>query len=78
MSVSENICYINFDSSFLTLGTLKTSEKLPNLCHCQLLTELQTVSRVQIIVDGSQNVMFRDVVSLNEPFERDESYIQRQ
>lgn len=77
VSVSENICYVNFDSSFLT-GTLKTSEKLPIYAIVNSLTELQTVSRVQIIVDGSQNVMFRDVVSLNEPFERDESYIQRQ
>ena len=59
-------------------GTLKTSEKLPIYAIVNSLTELQTVSRVQIIVDGSQNVMFRDVVSLNEPFERDESYIQRQ
>ena len=75
--MSEKICYVNFDSSFLT-GTLKTSEKLPIYAIVNSLTELQTVSRVQIIVDGSQNVMFRDVVSLNEPFERDESYIQRQ
>ena len=75
VSVAENICYVNFDSSFLA-GTLKTSQKLPIYAIVNSLTELQTVNRVQITVDGSKNVLYRDVVPLNEPFERDETFIQ--
>lgn len=75
VSVAENICYVNFDSSFLS-GTLKTSEKLPIYAIVNSLTELQNVNKVQITVDGSQDVMYRDLVSLSEPFERDEQYIE--
>ena len=46
--------------------------------HLDSLTELQTVNKVQITVNGSQDIMYRDAIPLNKPFERDEQYILNQ
>ena len=39
------------------------------------LAAVSSVNKVQIAVNGSQDVMFRDVVSLNTTFERSQNYI---
>lgn len=77
ISVAENICYVNFDSSFLA-GVPNTSEKLAVYAIVDSLTELQTVNKVQITVNGSQDIMYRDAIPLNKPFDRDEQYILNQ
>lgn len=77
ISVAENICYVNFDSSFLA-GVPNTSEKLAVYAIVDSLTELQTVNKVQITVNGSQDIMYRDAIPLDKPFERDERYILKQ
>lgn len=40
------------------------------------LTELQTVNKVQITVNGSANVAYRNVISLAAPLEREEKYVE--
>ncbi len=77
ISVAENICYVNFDSNFLA-GVPNTSEKLAVYAIVDSLTELQTVNKVQITVNGSQDIMYRDAIPLNKPFDRDEQYILNQ
>ncbi len=69
VSLNENICYINFDSTFLN-NTLEVKEYIPIYSIVNSLSEISTVSRVQITINGSQDVMFRDVISLNTQFER--------
>ena len=69
VSLNENICYINFDSAFLN-NTLDVNEYIPIYSIVISLSEISTVSKVQITINGSQDVMFRDVVSLNAQFER--------
>ena len=69
VSLNENICYINFDSTFLN-NTLEVKEYIPVYSIVNSLSEISTVSKVQITVNGSQDVMFRDVISLNTQFER--------
>ncbi len=69
VSVSENVCYINFDNVFLN-SVLEVNEYVPIYSIVNSLGELSTVSRVQITVNGSSNVMFRNVVSLDTQFER--------
>ena len=73
VSLSDNICYVNFDSSF-TSGE-SAAEYLPIYAIVDSLTELSNVNKVQITVNGSNNIMYRDAVSLATPFERDEKYI---
>ncbi len=69
VSLNENICYINFDSAFLN-NTLDVNEYIPIYSIVNSLSEISTVSKVQITINGSQDVMFRDAVSLNTQFER--------
>lgn len=75
LSVNDSVCYINFDATFLE-GVTDVSEYVPIYAIVNSLTELTTVTRVRILVNGSQDVMFRDVVSLNTAFERDTQYME--
>ena len=68
LSVNDNICYLNFNREFLTA----IPDEDPGVTIYALvnsLTELDSVQRVQIAVEGSQDVMLRDAVSLNTLFE---------
>lgn len=69
VSTNENICYINFDASFLN-NTMEVKEYIPIYSIVNSLSELTSVNKVQITVDGSAEVMFRDTISLNTMFER--------
>lgn len=77
ISVTDNVCYINFDSAFLSTA-LSVNEYLPIYSIVNSLTEMTAVAKVQIMVNGSQEVMFRDVVSLNTTFDRNPDYIETQ
>ena len=74
ISVTENVCYINFDAAFLNQA-LEVKEYIPIYSLVNSLLELSTVSRVQITVNGSADVVFRDSISLNAMFERNLDYI---
>lgn len=76
LSVTDNVCYINFDGAFLNT-TLPVSEYIPIYSIVNSLCETGNVTRVQIMVNGSQDVMFRNVVSLNTTFERNQEYIKQ-
>lgn len=69
VSVNENVCYLNFDSSFSD-NALEIKDVIPIYSIVNSLVELPTVTRVQFMINGAQNVMFRDSISLNTPFER--------
>jgi len=69
VSVNENVCYINFDSAFLN-NALEVKEYIPIYSIVNSLCEISYVNRVQITINGSQDAMFRDVISLNTQFER--------
>lgn len=73
VSVNENICYINFDSSFLN-NTLEVKEYIPIYSIVNSLAAVSSINKVQITVNGSQEVMFRDAISLNQLFERNLDY----
>ncbi len=70
LSVNENVCYINFDASFLN-SLAEVKEYIPIYAIVNSLCQLPTVSRVQFTVNGSSDVMFRDAISLNTQFEKD-------
>lgn len=74
VSVNENVCYINFDASFLN-NPLEVRDYIPIYSIVNSLSELSSVNRVQITVNGSQDVTFRDTLSLNTLFERNLDYI---
>lgn len=72
IGVKDKICYVNFDSSFLT-DALSIDGNLIVYSIVNSLTELADVQRVQIMVDGDSNVVFRDI-SLKNPLERNLNY----
>ena len=45
-------------------------EYIPIYSIVNSLCEISYVNKVQITINGSQDVMFRDVISLNTQFER--------
>ena len=73
VSVNENVCYLNFDASFLN-NSLDVKEYIPVYSIVNSLAAVSSVNKVQIAVNGSQDVMFRDSISLNQLFERNLDY----
>ena len=69
VSVNENICYINFDEGFLT-PMIDQKDYIAIYSLVDSLSELSTVSKVQILINGSQDINYRDSISLNTLFER--------
>ncbi len=74
VSVNENMCYLNFDTSFLN-NQLEVKDYIPIYSIVNSLSELSSVNQVQITVNGEQDVTFRETISLKEPFGRNLDYI---
>lgn len=74
VSVNENVCYLNFDAAFLN-NSLEVKDYIPIYSIVNSLSELTGISRVQIAVNGSQEVSFRDSIPLSTAFERNLDYI---
>lgn len=76
VSVNDNVCYVNFDDRFLSSsGSLAVSDYIPVYSIVNSLVENAGINKVQIAVNGSVNVKFRDSVSLDTQFERNLDYI---
>lgn len=69
VTVKDKICYVNLSGEFLN----QQYSILPEITIYSLvnsLIELNGVNKVQISVDGDNNAVFRDTISLSSPFER--------
>lgn len=75
VSVNDSLCSINFDAAFLN-NTLDVKDYIPIYSIVNSLSELSTVSRVQIRINGSQEAVFRDSIPLNTVFERNYEYME--
>lgn len=65
----DGICYVNFDSSFLT-ETVDVSPELELYSIVNSLVELSYINKVQISINGETNVKFKDSISLEYTFSR--------
>ena len=68
VSVKDGICYVNFDSAFLTDGY----NQKPEVAIYSIVNSIianGNVAKVQILVDGSNDVKFKGTVDLSEPLE---------
>ena len=74
VSVNETMCSINLDAAFLN-NTLEVKEYIPIYSIVNSLSELSTVSRVQIRINGSEDAVFRDLIPLSTVFVRNYDYI---
>lgn len=75
VTVNESVCSINMDATFLD-NTLDVKDYIPIYSIVNSLSELSTVSRVQIRINGSQDAVFRDSIPLSTVFERNYEYIE--
>ena len=73
--VKDNICYVNFDSNFLT-QVYEVDTEIVIYSIVNSLCSLSGIDRVQIIVDGNTDVLFHGMVPLTTVFSRDFSYVQ--
>lgn len=75
VSVNDNVCYLNFSREFLNA----IPDQNPNLTIYAIvnsLVEQNMILRVQIAVEGAQNVLYKDVVSLDTLFEENPDYLE--
>lgn len=69
VSVNENVCYLNFDTSFLN-SALEVKDIIPIYSIVNSIAGQTSVNKVQITVNGSADVVFRESISLGTMFER--------
>lgn len=66
----DGICYVNFDSEFLT-GMYDVKPEIVIYSLVNSLIEGTQANRVQITVNGEKGVTFMDSIDLAQPFQRD-------
>ena len=69
VTVRDGICYISFDSTFVTAVNNVTSD-VTIYSIVNSLAELSNINKVQISIDGSTDGKFRDKYDLTTIFER--------
>lgn len=74
MRVKDGVCYINLDDTFINKA-LDVADYIPIYSIVNSMSELTGINRVQISVNGSSEILFRETISLKQQFERDLDYI---
>ncbi len=74
ITVKDGICYVDFDSSFIS-GAQDVKDYIPIYSVVNSLSELTNVSKVQITINGSTDVKFRENISFSTVFERNLDYV---
>ena len=76
IGIKDRVCYVNFDSSFISYA-LPIDAGLIIYSVVNSLTELSSIQKVQLMIDGDTNVSFRGI-PLNNPFERNLNVVSEQ
>lgn len=74
--VKDNICYVNFDNTFLK-QVYEVNAETVIYSIVNSLCELSGIDRVQIYVDGKSEILFQELIPLSTVFSRDLSYIHK-
>ena len=69
VTVKDGICYVNFNSAFLT-QPYSVSAEATIYSIVNSLSELTGVNKVQISIEGDSSVIYKETISLTTPFER--------
>lgn len=69
VTVKDGICYVNFNSAFLT-QPYSVSAEATIYSIVNSLSELTGVNKVQISIEGDSSVIYKETISLSTPFER--------
>lgn len=77
VTVSDNICYVNFGSTFLD-NTLPVQESVPIYSIVDSLIDSCGVKKVQISVEGDSKLIFRETMNLDQFYEKNTDLIQEE
>ncbi len=75
VTTRDGVCYVNLDDSFLT-DPHNVTAQVAIYSLVNSLTELGSVRRVQISIDGSTNDTFKDSIKLSTVFERNPGIVE--
>ncbi len=69
VTVTDGVCFVNLDSDFLnSVGNVTPYVSIYSVVNS--LAELNTVHKVQFMVNGESDVMFREILDLEQQFSR--------
>lgn len=75
VTVKDNICYVNFDSEFMSSAhDIKPEITIYSIVNS--LIEGTAVNKVQIMVNGEKNVLYMNTIDLSQPLQQDLDLIQ--
>lgn len=74
VTISDDICYVNFDDSFQS-SILNVREEIPIYSIVNSLTRVCKVREVQFSINGESDITFRDKIGLDQLFRWDNSYL---
>lgn len=75
ISTKEGICYVNLSEGFLETG-YNVAESIPIYSIVNSLIENTDAKKVQISINGETNLMFRERISFNTIFEKNEELVE--
>lgn len=75
VTVTNDTCYVNFNEDFVT-GLVNAGGDLPIYSVVNSLCELDGINNVRIMINGSSDVMFHEVTSLDRDFQYDASLVE--
>ena len=74
VTLKDRICYVNLNEGFLEQMS-NVSPEVTIYSMVNSLTELNSVDKVQIFINGKTDVTFRETYSLNTVFEKNEEVV---
>ena len=75
VSVRDGICYVNLDGGFLETG-YNVTESIPIYSIVNSLIQNTDAQKVQISINGETNQVFRESISFDTIFERNEDLVE--
>lgn len=75
VSVRDGICYVNLDAGFLETG-YNVTESIPIYSIVNSLIRNTDAQKVQVSIDGETNRIFRESISFDTIFERNEELVE--
>ena len=68
VSVKDGVCYVNFDSKF-SLDSYDLNPEVTIYAIVNSIIANANVTRVQILIEGANDVMYKNIVDLSKPLE---------
>ena len=68
VSVKDGVCYVNFDSKFST-DSYDLNPEVTIYAIVNSVIANANVTKVQILIDGASDVMYKNIVDLSKPLE---------